>query len=171
MPSKKSTNTDIPSQLNLLVSLLEKLNLKVSDIIPGPESAEYSAFDLKVNSSNVKFRISKITPTKNGQFVTIYKRIENGTIAPFENTDKIDFVIISSQKEENHGYFIFPKSELIKHGIFTDKKEGKRAFRVYPSWDITNSNQAQKTQKWQLKYFIKTDKEFDLDLIKNLLSH
>ena len=171
MPSKKYTNTEIPSELNLFVAFSEEFNLEVSDIIPESESAAYSAFDLKVNSSNVKFRISKITPTKNGQFVTVYKRIEDGTIAPFENTDKIDFVIISSQKEENRGYFIFPKSELIKRGIFTDKKEGKRAFRVYPSWDITNSNQAQKTQQWQLKYFIKTDKEFDLDFIKNLLSH
>jgi len=170
MPSKKSTNTEIPSELNLFILLLEKLNLKVSDIIPESESAEYSAFNLKFNGFNSKFRISKITPTKNGQFVTVYKRIEDGTIAPFENTDKIDFVIISSQKEENHGYFIFPKSELIKRGIFTDKKEGKRAFRVYPLWDIANSNQAQKTQQWQLKYFIKTDKEFDLDIIKNLLS-
>lgn len=155
MPSKKYTNTDIPSELNLLVSLLEKLNWKVSDIIPEPESAAYSAFDLKVNSSNVKFRISKITPIKNGQFVTVYKRIEDGTIAPFESTDKIDFVIISCKNGENHGYFIFPKYELLKRGIFTDKKEGKRAFRVYPSWDITNSNQAQKTQQWQLKYFKK----------------
>ena len=109
MPSKKYTNTEIPSELNLFVAFSEEFNLEVSDIIPESESAVYNAFDLKVNSSNVKFRISKITPTKNGQFVTVYKRIEDGTIAPFESTDKIDFVIISCKNGENHGYFIFPK--------------------------------------------------------------
>jgi len=170
MLSKKSKNIEIPSELILFATLSEKLSLKVSEITPESESAAYNAFDLKLNSFKIKFRISKITPTKNGQFVTIYKRIENGTIAPFEKTDDIDLVIISSKKEKNQGYFIFPKSELIKRGIFTDKKEGKRAFRVYPSWDIANNNQAQKTQKWQLEYFIKTDDEVDPDRIKKLLS-
>lgn len=31
---------------------------------------------------------------------------------------------------------------------------GKRAIRVYPPWDKTINQQAQKTQKWQLEYFL-----------------
>ncbi|MEQ8907039.1 MepB family protein [Ekhidna sp.] len=37
--------------------------------------------------------------------------------------------------------------------LSTDKKEGKRAFRVYPNWDAVKSKQAERTQKWELNYF------------------
>lgn len=143
----------IPSELTSLIALLEELNHPISDVFSESESKEYNGFDFKIGNFKVKFRTSKITPTKNGQFVTLYKRIESGTIAPFDMTDKIDLVIICSKKENNQGYFVFPKSELIKRGIFTDKKGGKRAFRVYPPWDVANSSQALKTQNWQLNYF------------------
>lgn len=159
---------EIPSDLSLLKEIYEKCNFKVSELIPEKESAEYSAYDLKINSLSVKFRTSKITPTKTGQFVTLWKRIENGPIAPFNSFDKIDFVIVSCRNNKNFGQFIFPKSELIKRGIFTDKKEGKRAIRVYPPWDIATNNQAKKTQEWQLKYFLNLESEVDCDLIKSL---
>ncbi|RYE38879.1 MAG: MepB domain containing protein, partial [Sphingobacteriales bacterium] len=32
-------------------------------------------------------------------------------------------------------------------------KNGKRGFRVYPPWDLTENSQARKTQQWQLEYF------------------
>lgn len=159
---------EIPSDLFLLKEIYEKCNFKVSEIISEKESTEYSAYDLKINSLSVKFRTSKITPTKTGQFVTLWKRIENGPIAPFDSSDKIDFVIVSCRNNENFGQFIFPKSELIKKGIFTDEKEGKRAIRVYPPWNIATNNQAKKTQEWQLKYFLNLEKKVDCDLIKSL---
>jgi hypothetical protein len=44
--------------------------------------------------------------------------------------------------------FVFPKSVLMQKGIIsTDKKEGKRAFWIYPKWDIPNSKQTEYTQK------------------------
>ena len=52
------------------------------------------------------------------------------------------------------GVFKFSKEVLIKHGIVsTEKKDGKRGFRVYPIWDKTTSKQAIKAQIWQLEYF------------------
>lgn len=159
---------EVPNDLSLLKEIYEKCNLKVSEVIQEKESAEYSAYDLKINSLTVKFRTSKITPTKTGQFVTLWKRIENGPIAPFNSSDKIDFVIVSCRDNENFEQFIFPKSELIKKGIFTDKKEGKRAIRVYPSWNIEINKQAKNTQEWQLKYFLNLKNKVDCDLIKSL---
>lgn len=152
MPKNLSEIT-IPDDLSFLITSLENQNIKVENTIAETESLEYNAFNLNINNLKIKFRTSKITPTKTGQFVTIYKRLQNGKIAPFENSDDIDFVIICSRKDENHGYFIFPKSELLKREIFTDKKEGKRAFRVYPPWDMELNKQAKKSQDWQLKYF------------------
>jgi hypothetical protein len=119
------------------------------------EGAEYGAYDFKINGQPVKFRVSKITPTKTGQFVTLWKRKLNGPIEPFHVEDEIAFYIISTRNDQLFGQFIFPKSILHQKGILSDdNKEGKRAVRVYPPWDRTTSVQAQKTQKWQLDYFL-----------------
>ena len=60
---------------------------------------------------------------------------------------------------------------MIENGIISsDKKEGKRGFRVYPIWEIAINKQAIQTQKWQLNYFVKanSDEELDLNLINKL---
>lgn len=130
-------------------------NLKVSNYLTEPESKEYGAATFLLNELNVKFRVAKITPTKIGQFVTLWKRNENGITQPHDVLDEIDKVIVSVRKENYLGQFVFPKSELVKQGIFsTPEKEGKRGFRVYPPWDLALNKQAQKTQNWQLKFFL-----------------
>jgi hypothetical protein len=137
---------------------------------PEKESQEYDAFDYKIGESQIKFRSAKITPTKTGQFVTLWKRNINGIIEPFDYKDEIDFVIVSVQKEDLLGQFIFPKEILLKKGVFTSEtKEGIRATRVYPPWDETTSKQAQKTQQWQLDYFLSVSDKTDLNRAKHLL--
>lgn len=137
------------------------------------ESSEYGACRFFINNCNVLFRTAKITPTKIGQFVTLWKRIDEGPIQPFDSFDPLDLFLISVRKENYSGVFIFPKSVLISKGIVSDKKEGKRAIRVYPSWDITTNKQAQKTQKWQLEYFLEIPQEssdnLNLAKLKTLL--
>ena len=130
-------------------------NFEITAPLPEAESAEYSAYRFEINQKPICYREAKITPTKTGQFVTLWKRNISGTIEPFDFSDTIDFVIISVRKENSIGQFIFPKAILLEKGIFsTLTKEGKRATRVYPPWDITTSKQAQKTQQWQLDYFL-----------------
>lgn len=137
---------------------------------PEKESQEYDAFDFKIGESRIKFRSAKITPTKTGQFVTLWKRNSNGIIAPFDYSDDIDFVIVSVQKEDVSGQFIFPKDILLKKGIFTtETKEGIRATRVYAPWDETTSKQAQKTQQWQLDYFLPVSRKTDRSRAEFLL--
>jgi hypothetical protein len=134
---------------------LDKSSLLIKEIHLEKESAAYNACQLLLNDKKVLFRTAKVTPTKIGQFVTLWKRIENGTIAPFDTTDTIDMVIIETKTNTHSGLFIFPVSVLIEQAIFSsEKKEGKRAFRVYPPWDKTISKQAQKSQQWQLNYFV-----------------
>jgi hypothetical protein len=137
------------------------------------ESVEYGACAFTLNSQSVLFRTAKITPTKTGQFVTLWKRIEKGPIQPFDDTDPINLVIINTRKDDRLGQFIFPKSVLCELGIIsTSRKEGKRAIRVYPPWDLATNKQAQKTQKWQLEYFLEipSDIPIDIDRAKLLLS-
>lgn len=135
------------------------------------ESAEYCACKFDLDTIKILFRLAKITPTKIGQFVTFWKRSENGPIEPYPVSDEIDFFIINTKSNDKFGQFIFPKSVLCQQGIIsTDLKEGKRGIRVYPPWDLTVSKQAQKTQKWQLEYFLEIplNKSVNLDRAKQL---
>lgn len=132
-----------------------ELEIEIKGIYLEKQSADYNACQLLLNHKKVLFRTAKTTFTKTGQFVTLWKRTPKGPIAPFAIEDGFDLVIINTETENHFGQFVFPKSILIEKGIFsTDLKEGKRAFRVYPSWDMTMNKQAQKTQQWQLEYFI-----------------
>ena len=147
----------------------EKSGLKMSDFQTEAESKEYDACRFKLNGRKIISRNSKITPKKVGQFVTFWKRNGNGPIEPFEENDQIDFYAVNVRTKNEFGQFVFPKSMLIKKGIMsTEKKEGKRAFRVYPSWENANNKQAERTQKWQLDYFYEINSTTDLRKVAKL---
>lgn len=121
------------------------------------QNAEYGAYLFHLNSLSIRFRVAKTTPTKVGQFVTLWHRIGDGSIQPYDVSDPVDFFVISTRNGNNFGQFVFPKHVLFKQDIVANQGEGgKRAIRVYPPWDKTTSRQAQKTQKWQLDYFLET---------------
>lgn len=160
-----STSEGIPKDLILIQEILfDNCNFEITQPILEAESSKYGACSFVLNNLNILFRTAKITPTKTGQFVTLWKRIAQGPIQPFDSTDPINLFIVSTRKDNHFGLFIFPKSVLITKEIVSDKKEGKRAIRVYPPWDITTSKQAQKTQKWQLDYFLEIQKDQKIDL-------
>lgn len=152
--------------------IFDKAGFELNSLQKEDESAEYNAFRFSLNHKKICYREAKITPTKTGQFVTLWKRNASGIIEPFDYSDTIDFVIINVRKDQNWGQFIFPKSVLLKKGVFsTEKKEGIRATRVYPPWNETTSKQAQKTQRWQLDYFFNfTNNEIDFDQLKKILA-
>ena len=166
--------TSIPNILLQTKSLVfDPCGFELTNPVLEKESKDYGAYQFELNALKILFRVAKTTPTKVGQFVTLWKRIGKGPIQPFDLTDGIDLFIINTRSGDNFGQFIFPKSILIQQGILTtDLKEGKRAIRVYPSWDVTTNKQAQKTQKWQLNYFfeIPLDKSINLERAKLLYS-
>ncbi|MGE5196129.1 MAG: MepB family protein, partial [Anaerolineae bacterium] len=118
------------------------------------ESADYGAAEFTIDSWRIKFRVGKITPTKNGQFITFWKRLGKGPILPYEYNDPFDLLIVSVRAESHFGQFVFPKTTLLEKGVVSKEgKGGKRAMRIYPPWDIPDSRQAKSTQAWQLPYF------------------
>lgn len=144
--------------------LYDSCNFEWTNLQKDKESAEYEAHSFQVNNQSVLFRSAKITPTKIGQFVTLWKRIDNGPIQPFDVSDNINLFIISTRKDNRFGQFIFPKSVFCEKGIIsTNNRGGKRAIRVYPPWDETLNKQAQKTQQWQLDYFLEIPIEQPID--------
>ncbi|GGX30154.1 MepB family protein [Aquimarina muelleri] len=147
----------------------DKCGFEILDFEIELESKEYCACRFKLNELHIISRNAKITPKKSGQFVTFWKRNGNGLIEPFEEIDQIDFYTINVRADNEFGQFVFPKSILIKKGIIsTEKKEGKRGFRVYPNWDIAQNKQAEQTQKWQLNYFYKINDSTDFNKIMKL---
>ena len=141
------------AELNNFEKLLN--GLKITNLAEETECREYFGFNFNVGQLKLKFRKSKITPKKVGQFVTLWKRdIQQQTI-PCSESDNFDFYIFASQQNEKIGYFIFSKRVLIEKSILsTEHKEGKRGFRLYPTWATTESAQAKKTQNWQTQHFI-----------------
>ena len=119
------------------------------------ESSEYGACAFTLNGLSVLFRTAKITPTKVGQFVSVWKRIPGDTTRPCDESDNIDFFVINVRMGNHFGQFVFPKSILLEKDIMSqNSKGGKRGARVYPPWDLTTNKQAIQTQKWQLNYFL-----------------
>jgi hypothetical protein len=136
-------------------NLYETLGHHITELVIEIDCKDYSAVRFKLDYKVVISRTAKITPTKTGQFVTIWKRTEGGQIEPYNSLDTFDFIVIDVIKGHRHGQFVFSKAALIKHSIIsTAEKEGKRGIRVYPIWDTAINKQAIATQKWQLKYFI-----------------
>ena len=150
----------------------DNCNLEFSNLVIDSESEEYQACSFKLNSIEFIHRFSKITPTKTGQFVTIWKRNNKGITAPFDVSDNFDFIVITSKSDKNLGQFVFPKAVLLEKGIISkNNTSGKRGVRVYPPWDIPTSKQAKKTQSWQTKYFYSINKDaFDIELVKKLFT-
>ena len=162
-------NQTLMNLIQIRTEVYDKCALAISNLRTEAESKEYAACRFKLNGLHIISRNSKITPKKVGQFVTFWKRNENGIIEPFYQNDLFDFYAVNIQTETKFGQFVFPKSVLIKKGIIsTEKKEGKRGFRVYPKWDVVNNRQAERAQKWQLDYFYEINKTTNLTKVLKL---
>ncbi|MDO8064807.1 MepB family protein [Janthinobacterium sp. SUN206] len=138
--------------------------------VPEAESADYGACRAELHGKRLVLRVAKTTPTKIGQFVTVWKRPHpDADIAPLDEADPVDIVIIAVADDvgARHGFFIFPRSVLIGRGVMSRAAQGgKRALRVYPPWCAPESIQAQRTQRWQAAWFAAQD---DLSGIVRLL--
>jgi hypothetical protein len=129
------------------------------------ESKEYGAYEFTINNIKVKFRVAKSTPTKIGQFVTLWKRIGKGPIMPFDVSDPFDVYVVCVNEGSKSGQFVFPKQVLVAQGVLSKAgKGGKRAIRVYAPWVKTESSQASNTKMWQTKYFVNLSDSKGVDL-------
>ncbi len=135
------------------------------------ESKEYGACTFNINNRSTVFRVAKITLTKTGQFVTLWKRIGDGPIMPYDMANPIELFIVSVRRGDNLGQFIFPKNVLREKGFISQAGiGGKRAMRVYPPWDKPDSRQAKNAQTWQLLYFAEIKPVLDIQKIHSLLT-
>mgnify|MGYP001424827459 CR=1 FL=1 len=146
-----------------ILNYFKKNNLNISNIKPEKESQQYNATKFQLENTKTKqikdiiFRTGKSTPTKQGHFVTFWKRDENKITIPFDTKDKFDYLIIYVKNKEIEGLFIFTKQILLENKIITNYSnntiKGKNGFRLYTP-ELNNLNkQATKSQIWQSKMF------------------
>jgi hypothetical protein len=134
------------------------------------ESADYGACRLGLDGHSIVFRVAKTTPSKIGQFVTLWKRpLSDGSIAPLDMDDGVTFVVVSVGDGDHRGQFVFSQSILVAKGVMsTNGKGGKRAIRVYPPWTYPVAKDAVKSQQWQLRYFLDLDQVADTVRLREL---
>lgn len=163
----------LPNELTIAIrERYEPAGLVVTESRREAESSEYCACRFDLDGRRVAFRVAKTTPTKIGQFVTIWKReTPEAEIAPLDAADGIDFVIVSVADEANRGQFIFDRQTLVARGVFSvDGRGGKRAIRVYPPWSKPIAKDAVRTQQWQLRRFLSLDRPDSSAELRRLLA-
>ncbi|MEU2915849.1 MepB family protein [Streptomyces massasporeus] len=138
-----------------------------SQPVPEAEGAAYAAHEFALDGLSIRFRAARTTPTKVGQFVTVWKRSPAGPIQPFDATDPVDLFVISTRDQHHFGQFVFPLDALRRHGVVSASgSAGKRAFRVYPPWVTTTNRQASSAQAWQLDFFLHLHQDGPVDLTR-----
>jgi hypothetical protein len=161
---------------------------KAIELDPIPESVKYNGLIFSLNEQKIIYRRGKITTNRPGAFLAIWRRpfpactVSNKPI-PFKSNE-LDYLFVQVEEElttangkilnskPKSGFFIFPVSLLMKHGIvISEKAKGKTGFRVFPPWsqdrgDVGTkvfSASAKKTQRWQLPYFIEINDDGLID--------
>ncbi len=136
----------------------QRAGIAVSAVSPEPESAGYRAHTLVLDGHPAAFRVAKTTPTKVGQFVTLWRRSAAGPIRPFDTSDGVALFVVQAGLGEGLGQFVFPAAVLVRRGVVSvSGVGGKRAMRVYAPDVVATSDQARRTQKWQCEYFLPLD--------------
>lgn len=151
----------LPAELLAARELVyDPCGLEPSLPVAEPESAAYGAHSLVLAGRGVRFRVARTTPTKLGQFVTLWNRSCAGPIRPFDDRDGIDLVVVAVQEDgpgARRGQMVLPADVLVEHGVMSrDGAGGRRAVRVYPPWVTPTSRQAQRSQAWQCEHFLPT---------------
>lgn len=141
------------TSLEVLENVLPNLQINPQDIMMEAQNEAYEG--LSIPSQQLRSRLANKTPKKAGYFVAHYVK-ENGTPnRPYTVDEALDTLAIIIAGE---GAFLFPKDTLVRHGILSNQKIGKMAFRVYLPTEQNLNKMATKTQAWQAAYFVTNNK-------------
>ena len=164
MPAGISQIWSAPTPTGLLAvkeQVYDPAGFICSDLLPEAESAAYGAHTFRLDGAAVRARVARLTPKKNGLFVTAWKRSPEGPTQPFGTAD-LSLLVVTTREGRHFGHFAFPTEVLLRHGIIGPVAgTGKRGFRVYPPWTRPDSPQAARTAAWQLPHFLTLHQTLD----------
>ena len=173
--SSEQTSARVTSDISLHLGIVEALRMleplgfgiRDGSVRVEVDNLEYGAAVALSGSVKVRYRVGKLTPKKAGAFVAVWRRAQDGSTEPFPAEDDIDLLVVIAREGPGFGMFVFPKAALVEHGIVSAAgRGGKRGFRLYPSWSVTTSPQAQRTQRWQSGYFLDLSRPDAIDALR-----
>ncbi len=124
------------------------------------EKYEGILIKIKEEQEYKRCRLAKKTPKKEGYFTVFWKKDQDNKNVPYTNEDLGTELIIVVIDKDKVGLFIIPKEVAIHKKILsTTNCKGKMSMRFYPPWCTNLNKTALATQKWQLKYYRKIDKQ------------
>ncbi|MDJ0319907.1 MepB family protein [Pseudarthrobacter sp. PS3-L1] len=119
------------------------------------QNSDYESGVARIGTEEWRIRTARITPTKPGAFVTVWKRGEDGSTRPFTADESMSGLLVFVEEHERFGVFQFPTADLILLGyVSSDLHPGKRGLRVYPAWCTDLNSQASRTQRVQGAAFL-----------------
>jgi hypothetical protein len=142
------------------------------DVRPDVDGLDYDGIEYTVSGLRIVGRFARITPTKNGAFVAVWRRAADGGTRPFEVADPFDAFTIAVREGASFGLFVFPKAALVGYGVVSAGRSGavpddgggdgtrlrtsigKRGFRLYAPWVAPSSRQAERSQAQQAPHFL-----------------
>lgn len=130
---------------------LEQLPPSVMHTVRAEEqSSDYESGTVILDSGLWRLRAARLTPTKPGAFVAVWRRLGDGTTAPFGGDDPAAGLFVFVEEGAHFGVFRFTTEQLAAFGVLrTDRSPGKRGFRVYPPWCAGLNRQAARSQAAQ----------------------
>lgn len=121
---------------------------------PEEQSGDYEAGTVRLGEELWRVRTARITPTKPGGFVAVWRRDAEGRTQPFDARDPAAGLLVCIAEGERFGVFRFTSARLAELGVTRSAAHaGKRGFRVYPSWSVGLNAQAERTRAAQAPAF------------------
>ena len=89
-------------------------NLMITNLKEEKQNAEYAGCLFHLNNKTIRFRKSKVTPNKTGQFVSFGRKMKICEIERSLIKVAPDLLVITCIADNKLGQFIFPKEILLK---------------------------------------------------------
>ncbi|MDR6638893.1 MepB family protein [Paenarthrobacter nitroguajacolicus] len=119
------------------------------------QNSDYESGVALIDGQQWRIRTARITPTKPGAFVAVWKRDNSGSTRPFTAAESLSGLLVFVEVGERFGAFRFTPEQLISLGyVSSGSRQGKRGFRVYPPWCTDLNPQALRTQRGQAPAFV-----------------
>lgn len=118
------------------------------------QNSDYESGVALIGKEQWRIRTARITPTKSGAFVAVWKRDEGGSTRPFTADESMSGLLVFVEEQERFGVFQFTPAYLISlRYVSSELHPGKRGFRLYPAWCTNLNPQAIRTQRAQAAAF------------------